>query len=466
MARLIVALVVLGLATAFGLPSISDLSYNPTLPNTGSLLPTLTSDAAKYSLGYHRIWVPTNIQTFSLEVVSTGTDACSLSVYSSARAFGCGAEWSAESGVTYPCQDVNTMYPYSTSASRDYFPTSYSEDVYFQIGAWFYVSVGRYYPSSEYDQTCLYTLEVTATFCAEGEVASTNTGSTSTCYTPNTIATLPVTANVAVNGWTFHKMWIDAAREFTFFINSTTDYYFYGSSYTAPSDNMYIFYTTGSYASSSDTYMSMGSFPVQKGWFYVAFYQYGSTAGTADIMFDAPACPAGYAGEGCMFPVHNVTGVALANMAGGVNPATASVDQLTFYVVSFLNGTDGQYNFTVTSVAGNPGSFYIYYKRNGYPIDNSNVYGDSSNYQLVSATAGDSQTFSLLWQSLYAGGDFWIGAENTYTTASVNYTLSAATAISSTTAETTDATTTTGGSGAANVVASFALVAFLLALLF
>jgi hypothetical protein len=353
------------------------------------------------------------------------------------------------------------LYPGYTSTSRDFFPSSYTQDAFFQLGAWFYVSVSRYYPSSEYTDLCAYTVEVTATFCPEGQVASVADGSTSTCYTPNIVSTLPLVANVAIDGWTFHRFWVESSRDFMVYVNSTVDFYVYGYSLTAPSDNLYLNYDFGSYTSASDTYLAAASWPAEKGWFWVAFEAY-TTAGTADVMIDAPACPAGMTGMGCMYPIYNVTGVALNNVAGGVNPYVTSEYEWTYYTVSFANGTDGTYNFTVLPVTGATNSFEVFYRRNGYPTDNSNVYGSGVNYQTVGTTTGE--TFSLQWQSLYAGGDFYFGMRNT-ATAAVNFTLTSASAVSSTTdaSSTTEATT---GSGAANVVASFALVAFLLALFF
>jgi len=463
MARLAIALVLLGLACAFAAPTFNELTYNSA--STGTLLPVLNSYMGGRSLDYYRIWIPENILSLNVELL--GTTDCYVEMYVSSRSVGCGDEWSEGTGENFPCRSTVTEYASSSSDDLDVFP--YNIDyTYFALNAYLYVSVGRYY-ASDYDVACLYTLTPTATFCAAGEVASTtDTGySTATCFAVNAIASLPFSGTLTTDGgWSFHRFWLDQATSVQFWGNSSdVAGYIYGQSNRAPS--YYYANCEDSYSYDADFYIYSVDCAAEKGWFYFGFDS-NADSGNVEVMITAAMCPAGWTGFNCQWPIVNLTGVALAGQSYGLD-AMASEYPYQYFVFSYANGTEAELNvtFTQTVPAASSSDAQVFYRRGGFPVSDSDVYISSDNYFTLSNTGAQ---FNLAWQSLWTGGDHYFGVElYTYTT-NVNFTLTtSAASTTSASGSATDSATTDGattGSGAEHIVASFALIAFLFALLF
>jgi hypothetical protein len=446
------------------LPTITDLVSGTA--TSGSLTVQASYEAAEFDIKYYRFWVPTNVETLELEFAQAAASTCSsLSAYVYSSHVPCGDEWSTGVDVNYPCRDYGDYAYFSSSTSTiDVFPT-YSEGVDLaRPGSYIYVSVWRLYPTLDNDKQCDFTITPTVTTCAAGQVADNYYG---TCMADGAAVTLPYTATLTgdVSSYLYKVEVPSRTAHIRVWANTTEYIYLYGSEGLPTTTSSY----TNCYDSSSSDPDSANyiideyCYIPASGTFYInleAYYSGEFVVG--DIMFTIQTCDEMMGGWNCTYPSWNLTGVTPPSGAsygidydvgtGGISGYSA-----LYFFLSAPNGTEAYYNVTTTLTAG---SATVAYRRNGYS-DYYNSYFYTSSESL---TTDDAEVFALTWHNTYVGGDHFVGVFNTGTVAA-NFTVSAAAASGSSSGDSTTAAGTTGSS-ATSVVASFALIAALLALLF
>jgi hypothetical protein len=315
MAKLsVVVLAFFFLGCAFAqVPTIMDLVPGATA-TPGSLLPTLTADAAEYPQNYYRLWVPENTQ--SLTLVFSQTDAvCTGDIRYNIHAdhVPCGSKWTEGLDSTFPCREAITDYFTDTSSDTiDLYPGSYTNSALLKLGSWVYISMSRDVPSSDYAGLCTYTILTTLTTCATAGQVGVNTGSgTATCAAVAD-TTLPYVAN-----WntqlteSYMRVWIpERTAHVQVYVNNTdASTYFYGNANFPGGDYYYECYD--SYTTNAQNVYEINTFCFNPpaGWFYIYFYTYSSgyyLLGNASITLKQ--CPENQAGYNCSYEAWNMTG--------------------------------------------------------------------------------------------------------------------------------------------------------------
>jgi len=460
----VLALFALLAVASAAIPTITDLVSGTA--TSGSLTAQPSEEAAEFDIKYYRFWVPENVQTLEFDFAQTAASTCaSLAAYIYSSHVPCGNEWSAGFDVNYPCQDAGDFAYFTTSGDTiDVFPT-YSEGVNLaRPGSYIYISVWRYFPFSDSDKQCDFTITPTLVACPANQVADYSDG---TCIADGTPVTLPYTASLTGDVATYtYKFEVPSRTAHVRVWANTTEYiYMYGTEGlpTTSSSYAYCYQSSTSDPDSANYLIDEYCYIPTSGTFYILL-EASTGFVVGDVMITIQTCDEMMGGWNCTYPSWNLTGVTPPSGASyGIDyeAGTGAISGYSglYFFLSAANGTEAYYNITTTLTAG---SASVAYRRNGY----SDYYAGSYYYSAYeSLTIDAAEVFALTWHNTYVGGDHFVGVFNTGVVAT-NFTVSAAAASgSSSSGDSTTAAGTTGSS-ATSVVASFALIAALLALLF
>jgi hypothetical protein len=434
---------------------------------TGTLLPVATDYENDRQANYYKIFIPGNAKTVQLTVTKTDSICSYVNWYASGDKAPCNGEFSDPTDFSYVCKSADYSYSGSSASTRTYIlGDTYSDETGIKSDAWFYVTVGRDALKTE---SCAYTVMVTITTCAVGEVAPyeySKSGSVSPYAECEPLgasimtATYSATLNITTQ-FSHHRIWVNRATAYIHFrITNATDYlYLYGNNGFAASESYYNCYSSLTYPN-DELYCH---FP-EEGWFYFAFRQYSYSAGDSVgviLDIDTKVCSDDKAGFNCTYPAQNIATLT-ANQAFSIAAYPGSIGweayPVQYFYLDITNGTMSFNNFTATLTTG---AATIIYRRNAFPADNSNYYRSSYDYESFST---GSESFALTWGDTVVGGRYYFAVSNS-NSAAASFTASSASASATSAAATTDATTTTGGSGAASIVAPLALIALIIAAL-
>jgi len=354
----------------------------------GTLLPTATSNNV-YHVNVYSIFVPMNATSYNVTLTNSDTTSCSYVTYES-----------KSDGAPCSSYDYDSDYFYCSNAYISYsninnynYPGQSSSSLYeYKVGDYLYLAVGKYY-SSDYDETCTYSLTVTMNgYCPNGQIsiASDFSSSSSTqcaSYTPVT-STGSQSFNLSSAGATnFFSLYVaNVALEtgmITVNANFTTGSIdITGRQYSPYYSSYYDCRTTSGSSQSNGYYTySLVCYVPRSGLFVFAVEEDSQFNGT--ITFTFANCPAGMGGFNCSYPntPFNLTALATAPMVVNVPYVsnTLSYAMSIFYIdisPSFV-GNDMIFQFTST------GSGYICVRPNGYPEEN--YYEDSDEVQSISS---------------------------------------------------------------------------------
>jgi len=430
------------LAVAFAQQSFSVYELTSGVAYSGAL-PIQANEDSGYTVTLFSLWVPENASSVNVSLINTNNDLCDyVSIFVLQGTYPCNEDQYDNSdyrcGQGYDIGDGigDSEYEIWVPASTDYL-------FEYQVNTYWYIAVGRY-DEFDYDSACTYTVQATVnSTCTSGSIGlpySLSSDEYSQCSQPyNTVSTYPSTFTVNGNEDTFPVFKVSVpvgTGNFQFTVNTSMDadvLEVYGRSYGAPS--IY------DYNCDDDSYTEVGNFTIynvicytpRSGDFYIALYSDYSDTTTSIVTFqNAPTvCANGTGGWNCSFvsvPFNGMT----STFTIPYNSGATYLSYAFYYIYMDIPANFSSNPITITASTTGSDSLTYFYRRNGYPEEDS-TWGYESVYEYY----GTPHSYTLTQFDWSVAGRIYFGFQcdtspSCSVTASVNGTVTSTSATSAT----------------------------------